>query len=274
MGGRRAPGSGGIPLILNAPTVVRDRLADLHFQFARQQFVKPPWEGQDPRQGGRRAFWQGLRGTRIGIHFRATTRRNGLERVDTMVTQGDQSKKSVGSAKPPVVFVVDDDDSMRMALTRLFYSIQLRVEAFASAQEFLRAERSDAPSCLVLDVRLPGLSGLDFQAELGKADIRIPIVFITGHGDIPMSVRAMKAGAVDFLTKPFRDQDLLDAVAAAVLRDQERREHEQATADLRTHFELPTPREREIMALVASALMSKQIAAKIECPSLQRTKNA
>jgi FixJ family two-component response regulator len=181
-----------------------------------------------------------------------------------MVTQGGQPKRPVSSVKQPVVFVVDDDDSMRRALERLFYSIQLRVEIFASAQEFLRGERPDAPSCLVLDVRLPGLSRLDFQAELAKADIRIPIVFITGHGDIPMSVRAMKAGAVDFLAKPFRDQDLLDAVAAAIQRDQERREREQAVADLRARFERLTPREREIMTLVASGLMSKQIAAKID----------
>jgi FixJ family two-component response regulator len=166
--------------------------------------------------------------------------------------------------KPPVVFVVDDDDSMRKALARLFHSVQLRVEVFASAQEFLRRERPDAPSCLVLDVRLPGLSGLDFQAELAKADIRIPIVFISGHGDIPMSVRAMKAGAIDFLAKPFRDQDLLDAVAAAIQRDQARREQEHVVADLRAHFESLTSREREIMGLVASGLMSKQIAAKFE----------
>jgi FixJ family two-component response regulator len=127
----------------------------------------------------------------------------------------------------------------------------------------LQSERPNVPSCLVLDVRLPGLSGLDFQAELAKADVRIPIVFITGHGDIPMSVRAMKAGAVDFLAKPFRDQDLLDAVTAAIQRDQKRREHENAMTDLRAHFSSLTPREREIMALVASGLMSKQIAAEV-----------
>jgi FixJ family two-component response regulator len=148
-------------------------------------------------------------------------------------------------------------------LSRLFQSVQLRAEAFASPQEFLQGERPNVPSCLVLDVRLPGLSGLDFQAELAKADVRIPIVFITGHGDIPMTVRAMKAGAVDFLAKPFRDQDLLDAVTAAIQRDQTRREHENAVADLRAHFSSLTPREREIMALVASGLMSKQIAAEI-----------
>jgi FixJ family two-component response regulator len=135
---------------------------------------------------------------------------------------------------------------------------------FASAQEFLANERPDVPSCLVLDVRLPGLSGFDFQVELMKADIRIPIIFITGHGDIPMTVRAMKAGAVDFLAKPFRDQDLLDAVATAIQRDRTRREHENTVADLKIHFASLTPREREIMALVATGLMSKQIAARIE----------
>ena len=174
------------------------------------------------------------------------------------------SAKPVGGADQSIVFVVDDDDSTRQALARLFYSVQLRAEVFPSTREFLQSERPEVPSCLVLDVRLPGLSGLDFQAELAKANVRIPIVFITGHGDIPMSVRAMKAGAVDFLTKPFRDQDLLDAVAAAIQRDQKRREDEHATAELRTHLTSLTAREREIMALVASGLMSKQIAAQID----------
>jgi FixJ family two-component response regulator len=180
-----------------------------------------------------------------------------------MVTQRSSSATSVASTDRPIVFVVDDDASMRQALSRLFQSVQLRVEVFASPQEYLQSERPDVPSCLVLDVRLPGLSGLDFQAELAKADIRIPIVFITGHGDIPMTVRAMKAGAVDFLAKPFRDQDLLDAVTAAIQRDQQRREHENTVADLKAHFASLTAREREIMALVASGLMSKQIAAQI-----------
>ena len=179
------------------------------------------------------------------------------------MTQRSSSAKPVASTDQPIVFVVDDDASMRQALARLLQSVQLRVEVFASPQEFLQSERPNVPSCLVLDVRLPGLSGLDFQAELAKADIRIPIVFITGHGDIPMSVRAMKAGAVDFLAKPFRDQDLLDAVTAAIQRDQKRREHENAMTDLRAHFSSLTPREREIMALVASGLMSKQIAAEV-----------
>ena len=180
-----------------------------------------------------------------------------------MVTQRSSSAKSVGSTDQPIVFVVDDDASMRQALARLLQSVQLRVEVFASPQEFLQSERPNVPSCLVLDVRLPGLSGLDFQAELARADVRIPIVFITGHGDIPMSVRAMKAGAVDFLAKPFRDQDLLDAVTTAIQSDQKRREHENAMTDLRAHFSSLTPREREIMALVASGLMSKQIAAEV-----------
>jgi FixJ family two-component response regulator len=180
-----------------------------------------------------------------------------------MVTQRSSSVKSVGSTDQPIVFVVDDDASMRQALARLLQSVQLRVEVFASPREFLQSERPNVPSCLVLDVRLPGLSGLDFQAELAKADVRIPIVFITGHGDIPMSVRAMKAGAVDFLAKPFRDQDLLDAVTAAIQRDQKRREHENAMTDLRAHFSSLTPREREIMALVARGLMSKQIAVEV-----------
>jgi FixJ family two-component response regulator len=180
-----------------------------------------------------------------------------------MISERNSAVKTVVDSEP-VVFVVDDDDSMRQALARLFHSVKLRVEVFASAQEFLKSSRPDVPSCLVLDVRLPGLSGLDFQAELTKEDIRIPIVFISGHGDIPMSVRAMKAGAIDFLAKPFRDQDLLDAVAAAIQRDRQRREHERVIHDLRTHFELLTPREREIMTLVAAGLMSKQIAAKFD----------
>ncbi len=175
-----------------------------------------------------------------------------------------RSAKSADATDQPFVFVVDDDASVRAGLARLLRSVQLSVEVFASAQEFLATERRDVPSCLVLDVRLPGLSGFDFQVELTKADIRIPIIFITGHGDIPMTVRAMKAGAVDFLAKPFRDQDLLDAVATAIQHDRARREHENTVADLKIHFASLTPREREIMALVASGLMSKQIAPRIE----------
>src|SRR4249920_130673 len=145
--------------------------------------------------------------------------------------------KNERSAPLPVVFVVDDDASVREALGSLIRSIGLRVEAFASAQEFFAAKRPDAICCLILDVRLPGVSGLDFQAELTKAKIQIPIIFITGHGDIPMTVRAMKAGAIEFLTKPFRDQDLLDAVQIALERDRERRAHDKAVHEVRARFQ-------------------------------------
>jgi FixJ family two-component response regulator len=163
----------------------------------------------------------------------------------------------------PIVLVVDDDVSMRTALSSLFRSVGLQVELFGSAPEFLQSKLADVPSCLVLDIRLPGPSGLDFQAELAKANIHIPIIFMTGHGDIPMTVRAMKAGAVDFLTKPFRDQDMLDAVSTAIERDRKRREDERALADLRALLESLTAREQEVLALVAAGLMNKQIAAEI-----------
>jgi len=171
------------------------------------------------------------------------------------------------SGKPaepsPVVFVVDDDASIRESLTDLFLSIGLRVETFASAAEFLQSKLPDAPGCLVLDVRLPGLSGLDFQAELARAGIGIPIVFITGHGDIPMTVRAMKAGAVEFLTKPFREQDMLDAIQAALEKDRARREQDRKVSDLRSLFDSLTNREQEVIGLVTAGLMNKQIAAEI-----------
>ena len=163
----------------------------------------------------------------------------------------------------PVVFVVDDDDGIRDALASLFRSVGLRAELFGSAHEFLRSKLPEVPSCLVLDVRLPGQSGLDFQTELARAKIQIPIIFITGHGDIPMTVRAMKAGAVEFLTKPFRDQDLLDAVQVALERDRSRHESEKAVAGLRAKFETLTPREQEVMSLVTAGLMNKQIAGKL-----------
>jgi FixJ family two-component response regulator len=162
-----------------------------------------------------------------------------------------------------VVFVVDDDESIRVALINLFRSMNLVAIVFASAPEFLRAKLPEIPSCLVLDIRLPSVSGLEFQDVLAKAGIRIPIVFMTGHGDIPMSVKAMKAGAVDFLTKPFRDQDMLDAVTRALERDRTRRESESTSANLRTVFETLTRREREVMGLVTSGLMNKQIAGKL-----------
>jgi len=163
----------------------------------------------------------------------------------------------------PVVFVIDDDPSVREALGSLLRSVGLRVELFDSGAEFLRSAQTDAPSCLVLDVRLPGLSGLDFQAELTKANIHIPIVFMTGYGDIPMTVKAMKAGAVEFLTKPFRDQDMLDAVQHAFVQDRARRESEKTATDLEAKLATLTTREREVMALVSTGLMNKQIAAEI-----------
>jgi FixJ family two-component response regulator len=179
------------------------------------------------------------------------------------VTGRPASPHNLTGAEEPVVFVVDDDASMRDALSNLFRSVGLRVEVFGSAHEFLQSTLPNVASCLILDIRLPRLSGLDFQAELAKADIHIPIIFMTGHGDIPMTVRAMKAGAVDFLTKPFRDQDMLDAVTAAIQRDQNSRNEARILADLQAHFETLTPREREIMALVTAGLMNKQIAAEI-----------
>jgi FixJ family two-component response regulator len=163
----------------------------------------------------------------------------------------------------PIVFVVDDDASMRNALANLFRSVGLQSALFGSGSELLQSKLPEVPSCLVLDIRLPGLSGLDFQAELAKANIHIPIIFMTGHGDIPMSVQAMKAGAVDFLSKPFRDQDMLDAVTTAIERDRKRRENETAVAGLRRLFETLTTREREVMVLVTAGLMNKQIAAEL-----------
>jgi FixJ family two-component response regulator len=189
----------------------------------------------------------------FSVHPAATPR----ERI---VTQSPPPPSTAGRRDEPTVFVVDDDRAVRDALASLFRSVGLRVAAFASAAELLQSKLPNVASCLVLDVRLPGVSGLDFQTELTKADIRIPIIFITGHGDIPMTVRAMKAGAIDFLTKPFRDQDMLDAVATAIERDRKRREDETAAADLRAHFEALTPREREVMGFVTAGMMNKQIA--------------
>jgi FixJ family two-component response regulator len=165
--------------------------------------------------------------------------------------------------KEAVVFIVDDDSGVREALDSLIRSVGFRVQTFASANEFLRGQRADAPGCLVLDIRLPGLSGLDLQRELTQADIHIPIIFITGHGDIPMTVRAMKAGAVEFLTKPFRDQDLLDAIQQAIGRDRASRQERAEVAELRERFQLLTPREREVMQHVVEGLLNKQIAAEL-----------
>ena len=162
-----------------------------------------------------------------------------------------------------VVFVIDDDEALRSGLQRLLRSVGLRSEAFASTLEFTRSRLPDAPSCLLLDVRLPGMSGLDFQTELAKSGIRIPIIFMTGHGDVPMSVKAMKAGATDFLTKPFRDQDMLDAVSHAIEHDRKRREASAEIVGLRAQFDALTPREREIMGFVTIGLLNKQIAAEL-----------
>ena len=159
-----------------------------------------------------------------------------------------------------IVFVVDDDPSMRAALTNLFRSMSLDVKVFSSATELLQSELPQIPSCLVLDIRLPGVSGLEFQDNLARAGIHIPIVFMTGHGDIPMSVRAMKAGAIDFLPKPFRDQDMLDAVIRALDQDRKRRAGDKAVSTLRQLFETLTPREHEVLTHVTSGLMNKQIA--------------
>ena len=159
-----------------------------------------------------------------------------------------------------IVFVIDDDESIRESLNSLIRSVGLKVQTFASAQEFLQSKRPDVPACLILDVRMPGLSGLDLQRELTEASIHLPIIFITGHGDIPMSVRAMKAGAVEFLTKPFRDQDLLDAIQQALDRDRHARSQQADSADLRSRYQSLTPRETEVFALVVKGLLNKQIA--------------
>jgi FixJ family two-component response regulator len=164
---------------------------------------------------------------------------------------------------PAVVFVIDDDPSMRGALEDLVSSVGLEVNLFASPQEFLESERPDAPGCLVLDVRLPGMSGLTFQKELVRVGVTLPVIFITGHGDIPMSVRAMKAGAVEFLTKPFHDQELLDAIHAAIERDRDRRREQVLVTELRERYAALTERERQVMTLVVVGRANKQIAAEL-----------
>jgi FixJ family two-component response regulator len=163
----------------------------------------------------------------------------------------------------PTVFVIDDDAGVRASIQGLLKSVGLRSETFGTAQEFLRSKRQDGASCLVLDVRLPGVNGLDFQRQLADAGVQIPIIFVTGHGDIPMTVRAMKSGAVEFLTKPFRDQDLLDAIHQALDRDRAMHQQQSELAELRKCYESLTPREREVMALVVSGMLNKQIASEL-----------
>jgi len=163
----------------------------------------------------------------------------------------------------PTVFVVDDDAGMRASIAGLLKSVGLRSQSFGAAEEFLRSNRPDVPSCLILDVSLPGINGLDFQHKLTDAGVQIPIIFITGHGDIPMTVKAMKSGAVEFLTKPFQNQDLLDAIQQALDRDRVRRRQQSGLAELRRNYETLTAREREVMSLVVSGMLNKQIAAEL-----------
>ena len=179
------------------------------------------------------------------------------------MTEHSKSSQDAAAIDQPIVVVIDDDVSVRRALSNLFQSVGLKVEVFGSAPEMLQSKLPDVPGCLVLDIRLPGLSGLDLQTELADARIHIPIIFMTGHGDIPMTVRAMKGGAVDFLAKPFRDQDMLDAVVTAIERDRKRREADRIVGHMQVLLETLTPREREVLPLVSSGLMNKQVAAEL-----------
>ena len=169
----------------------------------------------------------------------------------------------LASDEPPVVHIVDDDESLRQGLASLLRSVGLAARIYGTTQEFLQSDRLEAPGCIVLDIRLPGMSGLDFQARLAELDIGLPVILMTGHGDIPMSVRGMKAGAVDFLTKPFREQDMLDAVATAIERDRTRRAAVGGQADLAALFATLSPRERQVMTLVTSGKMNKQVAGEL-----------
>jgi FixJ family two-component response regulator len=186
-----------------------------------------------------------------------------LELADCAMSAGVRTTSPASSAEESIVFVIDDDPLVRGALSSLFRSVGLRVEVFESATELLQHQLPDVPSCLVLDIRLPRLSGLDLQAELRASGVMIPIIFITAHGDIPMSVGAMKAGAIDFLPKPFRDQEMLDAVTGALGRDRKRRNEEKSNTDVHARFASLTPRQRQVMAWVTGGLLNKQIAAKI-----------
>src|SRR5882757_5751154 len=193
-----------------------------------------------------------------------TSSRINNRRAQTMTSPTPiSSKPQMAMEEKPVIFVVDDDPSVRDALRGLFRAVALNARMFGSPQEFLLAERPDAPGCIVLDVRLPGINGLDFQSELTKSNVRLPVIFITGHGDIPMSVRAIKAGAIEFLTKPFSNQDLLAAIQSGIERDRSRRQNEAGIAKLQKCFASLSPREREIMAQVVRGKLNKQIAASL-----------
>jgi FixJ family two-component response regulator len=176
------------------------------------------------------------------------------------VSKSALSQSRLAGAEEPIVYVIDDDVVMREALSSLFRSVDLQVRVFSSAPELLQGILADRPSCLVLDIRLPGVSGLEFQDELAKAGVHIPIIFMTGHGDITMTVKAMKAGAVDFLEKPFRHQEMLDAVALAIERDRKRRAHQKTLSELQARLETLTPREREVIGFVTAGMMNKQVA--------------
>src|SRR5271167_4848804 len=195
--------------------------------------------------------------------LRGSSGRPDFAQEGNLVTQRRPSKQADALLEMPVVLVVDDDPSLREALGRLFRSVDLEPRLFSSVAELLLHKFPAVACCLVLDIRLPGVSGLDFQAQLANSNTHVPIIMMTGHGDIPMSVRAMKGGAVDFLTKPFRDQDMLDAVAQAIERDRKRRDSDKARAGLHECFESLTPREREIMTLVTAGLMNKQAAGEL-----------
>jgi FixJ family two-component response regulator len=179
---------------------------------------------------------------------------------EAIVSKSALSQSRLAGAEEPIVYVVDDDVVMREALSSLFRSVDLQVRVFSSAPELLQGILADRPSCLVLDIRLPGVSGLEFQDELAKAGVHIPIIFMTGHGDITMTVKAMKAGAVDFLEKPFRHQEMLDAVALAIERDRKRRAHQKTLSELQARLETLTPREREVIGFVTAGMMNKQVA--------------
>jgi FixJ family two-component response regulator len=212
----------------------------------------------------REALTGGACGTEIGIVM-SDIATKGADREEDEMSSWTHSTptQSAGESKLSVVYVVDDDQSIRRALSSLLRSVGLRVETFESSQQFLAFPKYDAPSCLILDVRLRGESGLAFQEEVAKIGLRMPILFMTGYGDIEMSVKAMKAGALDFFPKPFRDQDMLDAVAHALTRDGERLAAEQSVAALRSSYDSLTPREREVMGFVVAGLMNKQIAAEM-----------